>query len=265
VQLFHAFLFIAFFAQQLVFGTIQDLLKETMGNEKARETLTRETLGVVRELIGIDPKETAALIQSFVAPGTHSLPLPRPNEFVQSTHGTTHHLLTTATTTTGDDEQITRIHQQVTRLLKPYPRLLYQYLHTLLGPRKQTRGERCSSPAFADFHQVLWRTAKNGASCRVVSCRVVVSVDSAEEQLRRAGQAARRELQEQYLRLMCEYEKGLVLGYLEWLDTSGEIMPPIDFCLRVRRLPLPTLTLTPLSPSPLLLTRAALVVGGWVV
>lgn len=153
--------------KQLVFGTIQDLLKETMGNEKARETLTRETLGVVRELIGIDPKETAALIQSFVAP--------------------------------GDDEQITRIHQQVTRLLKPYPRLLYQYLHTLLGPRKQTRGE------------------------------------SAEEQLRRAGQAARRELQEQYLRLMCEYEKGLVLGYLEWLDTSGEIMPPIDFCLRVTR------------------------------
>jgi hypothetical protein len=63
------------FAQQLVFGTIQDLLKETMGNEKARETLTRETLGVVRELIGVNPKETAALIQSFVAPGTLT---PRP-------------------------------------------------------------------------------------------------------------------------------------------------------------------------------------------
>jgi hypothetical protein len=63
---------------------------------------------------------------------------------------------------------------------------------------------------------------------------------SAEEQLKRAGQAARRELQEQYLRLMCEYEKGQVLGYLEWLDTSGEIMPPIDFCLRVRRTSVPS-------------------------
>jgi hypothetical protein len=41
-----------------------------MANEKGRETLMKETLGVVRELISVNPTETATLIQSFVAPGT---------------------------------------------------------------------------------------------------------------------------------------------------------------------------------------------------
>jgi hypothetical protein len=90
--------------QQLVFGAVKELLAATATNEKGRETLMKETMGGLRELMSIDPKETAILVQGFVAP--------------------------------GDDDQITRLHQTVSRLLKPYPRLLFQYLHTLLGPRK---------------------------------------------------------------------------------------------------------------------------------
>lgn len=38
----------------------------------------------------------------------------------------------------GDDEHTTKVQQQVMRVLRSYPHLLFQYLHTLLGPRKAT-------------------------------------------------------------------------------------------------------------------------------
>lgn len=56
--------------QKLVFGAIKELYDQKGTNEKEKATIIKETLNVVRELMNIDPKETAALIQSFVAHGS---------------------------------------------------------------------------------------------------------------------------------------------------------------------------------------------------